>query len=153
MTKLIKTFALCLLLLGCSAEKDYNTAIITAKGEVHYNLETAATPEQQAKGLMNRTSLSKDGGMIFVINPIRRVTMWMKDTQIPLDIIFISPEAKITKIVENATPMSEEHLVSGEPVRAVIEISGGSAQKYGIKVGDKVKNAALGNMPAPKKEQ
>ena len=91
--------------------------------------------------------------MIFVINPIRRVTMWMKDTKIPLDIIFINPEAKIVKIVENATPMSEEHLVSAEPVRAVIEISGGSAQKYGIKVGDKVKNAALGNMPAPKKEQ
>ena len=153
MTKLIKTFALCLLLLGCSAEKDYNTAIITAKGEVHYNLETAATPEQQAKGLMNRTSLSKDGGMIFVINPIRRVTMWMKDTKIPLDIIFINPEAKIVKIVENATPMSEEHLVSAEPVRAVIEISGGSAQKSGIKVGAKVKNAALGNMPAPKTEQ
>lgn len=133
MTKLIKTFALCLLLLGCSAEKDYNTAIITAKGEVHYNLETAATPEQQAKGLMNRTSLSKDGGMIFVINPIRRVTMWMKDTKIPLDIIFINPEAKIVKIVENATPMSEEHLVSAEPVRAVIEISGGSAKNTASK--------------------
>ena len=106
MTKMIKAFAFCLLLLGCSGEKEYNTTVITANGEVHYNLETAITLEQQSKGLMNRSSLAENGGMIFVIEPVRHVTMWMKDTQIPLDIIFINQEAEIVKIIENAKPMS-----------------------------------------------
>lgn len=153
MIKLLKTFAICLFLISCSAEKEYNTIISTDKGEVFYNLEMAISAEQQAQGLMNRETLAKDGGMIFVINPIRNVTMWMKDTKIPLDIIYVSPEAKIIKIIENAQPMSEEHLSSDGKVRAVIELNGGSAKKYGIKVGNMVRNAALGNLSVPKKEQ
>lgn len=153
MNKLLKTFVLCLLLISCSDETNYNTIISTDKGEVFYNLETATTPEQQAQGLMNRDSIADNGGMIFVINPIRNITMWMKDTKIPLDIVYISPEAKIIKIIENAAPMSEEHLTSGGEVRAVIELKGGSVKEQGIKVGNTVKNAALGNlaMPSPAK--
>ena len=102
MNKLLKTFVLCLLLISCSDETNYNTIISTDKGEVFYNLETATTPEQQAQGLMNRDSIADNGGMIFVINPIRNITMWMKDTKIPLDIVYISPEAKIIKRFEES---------------------------------------------------
>lgn len=146
MKKLLKTLALCILLISCSAEKEYNTIITTEQGDVFYNLEMATTPEQQSHGLMGRDSIAENGGMLFVITPIRHVTMWMKNTKIPLDIVYVSPEAKIIKIVENATPMSEEHLSSDGEVRAVIELSGGTVKAHGIKVGDMVKNAALGNL-------
>ena len=153
MATILKIFAFCLLLITCSSEKEYNTIISTDKEEMFYNLEIAITPEQQIQGLMNRDKLAPNGGMIFIINPIRKVTMWMKDTKIPLDILFISPEARIIKIVENATPMSEEHLNSDSEVSAVIELIGGSVKKHNIKVGDNIKSTILGNPSVPKKEQ
>lgn len=112
--------------------------IRTAKGVVHYEVEIAATPEEQARGLMYRTSLPDHGGMIFPMTPPRFASFWMKNTYIPLDLIFIRPGGTIARIAANAVPGKLDPIDSGEPVSAVIEIIGGGAAANGIAVGDEV---------------
>lgn len=154
MHKFIKLFTILLLLAGCSkTDEGYNLVIETSDGkQVEYLVESALTPMEQAKGLMNRNELATNGGMIFQVHPVRRVAMWMKATQIPLDMIFIGPDSTIVDIHENAKPLSEEHIMSKKPVRAVIEVNGGDVKKHGIKIGDKVKHEILGNLPAINKK-
>ena len=112
--------------------------IVTGKGALHYKVELAVTPAQQAKGLMYRTSLPENGGMIFPMTPPRFASFWMKNTLIPLDIIFIRPDHTIESIAANARPQDLTPLESGEPVAAVLEIVGGDAARIGIAPGDKV---------------
>ena len=112
--------------------------IRTAKGVVHYEVEIAATPEEQARGLMYRTSLPDHGGMIFPMTPPRFASFWMKNTYIPLDLIFIRPGGTIVRIAANAVPGKLDPIESGEPVSAVLEIIGGGAAANGIAVGDEV---------------
>ena len=95
---------------------------------------------------MHRTNLGFNSGMIFNIYPVRPTAMWMKDTKIPLDMIFVAPNATISMIKENAEPMSEELIISRDPVRAVIEINAGQVKRHGIKVGDKVTHMMLNSM-------
>jgi uncharacterized protein len=114
--------------------------IATAHGERHLRLETARTPAEQEKGLMYRTSLPTDGGMIFLFpGPARPLTFWMKNTVLPLDIIFIREDGTIAHIAANAKPYSEELIDSVEPATTVVEIIGGGAAKLGIAEGDKVR--------------
>jgi len=112
--------------------------IVTAKGTLHYRVEVARTAQEQERGLMYRTGLPVDGGMIFPMKPSRWATFWMKNTLIPLDIIFIREDGHIARIV-NAVPESLDLLESGEPVAAVFEIAGGAAAKAGIEPGDIVR--------------
>jgi uncharacterized membrane protein (UPF0127 family) len=113
--------------------------VTTAKGKTHrFTVEVASTPEQQSYGLMNRQSLPPDRGMIFPYQPPQPVSFWMKDTLIPLDIIFIAPGGRISSIAENTVPLSLEPVVSTEPAEAVLEIAGGRATELGIATGDKV---------------
>ena len=113
--------------------------VTTAKGVTHrFTVEIAATPEQQQYGLMNRQSLAPDRGMIFPYQPPQPVSFWMKDTLIPLDIIFIAPGGRIANIAENTVPMSLEPVVSTEPAEAVFEIAGGRAAELGIAAGDRI---------------
>lgn len=107
----------------------------SASGEHHFTVEIAATPEQQQQGLMFRRSLASDAGMIFPYAPPQRVAFWMRNTLIPLDIIYIRPDGTIARIV-NAKPLDETPLPSGEPVSLVLEIAGGRAAELGIKPGD-----------------
>jgi len=129
--------------------------ISTTNGEIHFNVEIARTPEELQKGLMYRTELPMTNGMIFDINPVRPIKMWMKNTQISLDMIFVAPNATISKIKEHTTPLSEDLIDSRNPVRAVIEIPAGNVMRYNIKVGDKVQHeifnsiTALSDIPAP----
>ena len=150
MLKFAKLFFLALLLVGCSAEEEQKPTtpllIKTANGDVRFAVEVAQTPEELQKGLMHRTNLGFTNGMIFSIYPVRPTAMWMKNTKIPLDMLFIAPDATISMIKENAEPMSEELIISRDPVRAVLEINGGQAQRHGIKVGDKVSHALLNNL-------
>jgi uncharacterized membrane protein (UPF0127 family) len=106
-------------------------------GTHHFTVEVAATPDQQERGLMFRRSLAGDRGMIFPYEPPQQVAFWMKNTLIPLDIIYIRPNGTIAQIV-NAQPMDITPLPSGEPVVLVLEIRGGRAAELGIKEGDKV---------------
>ncbi|KRB82580.1 hypothetical protein ASE00_11085 [Sphingomonas sp. Root710] len=112
--------------------------IRTAKGTVHYKVEVAITPQEQSRGLMYRTSLPDHGGMIFPMTPPRPASFWMKNTYIPLDMIFIRPDGTIARIAANTIPENLEPVDSGEPVSAVLEIIGGGAAANGIAKGDKV---------------
>lgn len=113
--------------------------IRTARGVQRYQVEIAATPEEQARGLMYRTSLPDHGGMIFPMAPPRPASFWMKNTYIPLDMIFIRPDGSIARIAANTVPESLDAIDSGEPVSAVLEIAGGAAAAAGIAEGDKVR--------------
>ena len=117
--------------------------IKSAGGAHAFVVELAKTPEQQEKGLMFRTNIPKDEGMLFAPYPAagggpREASFWMKNTPSPLDIIFIRPDGTIARVAENTVPYSEDQVKSGEPVSAVLEINGGKAAELGIAEGDKV---------------
>jgi uncharacterized membrane protein (UPF0127 family) len=123
---------------GASALQRVPLEIQTAKKALRYEVEVAATPDEQARGLMFRTSLPSMGGMIFLMRTPDMATFWMKDTVIPLDMIFIRTDGTIARIAANAVPESLEVVSSGEPVSAVLEIIGGGAAAAGIAEGDRV---------------
>ena len=104
-----------------------------------FKIEVADTPAERSYGLMNRTDLKPNAGMLFVFEDVSFQEFWMKDTLIPLDILFIDAHGKITHIVENAKPNDLTPLPSGGPVKAALEILGGQSGKLGIKKGDLVK--------------
>jgi uncharacterized membrane protein (UPF0127 family) len=113
--------------------------ITTAKGKKHrFTVEVARTQEEQAQGLMNRQSLAPDRGMLFPYAPPQPVAFWMKNTLIPLDMIFIAPGGNILRIEANTVPHSLEPVGSGEAVEAVLELAGGRSAELGIAAGDKV---------------
>ena len=113
--------------------------ITTTAGKKHrFTVEVARTEAQQAQGLMNRESLAPDRGMIFPYDPPVMASFWMKNTLIPLDMIFIREDGSIARIADNTIPGSLESVSAGEPVVAVLEIAGGRSAELGIKAGDKV---------------
>lgn len=112
--------------------------IKSANGEHRFTVEVAQTAEEQSKGLMFRNSVPGDRGMIFPYDPPVQVSFWMKNTLVPLDMVFIGPDGKIGRIAANTTPMSLDPVASIDPVEAVLEIAGGRAAELGIKEGDKV---------------
>lgn len=116
----------------------------TRAGPKQFNVEVARTAAEQERGLMFRTNIPADGGMLFVPYPAgggapREASFWMKNTPSPLDIIFIRRDGSIAAIAENAIPYSEQPMRSGEPVSAVLELNGGKAAELGIAPGDKVR--------------
>jgi uncharacterized membrane protein (UPF0127 family) len=113
--------------------------ITDAKGKAHkFIVEVARTPDEQAHGLMDRQSLAPDRGMIFPYQPAQPVAFWMKNTLIPLDMVFISPGGKILRIEANTVPLSLEPVGSGDAVEAVLELNGGRSAELGIAAGDLV---------------
>lgn len=116
-----------------SAEAAAAQVSITQGGKIHrFNVEVARTSEEQARGLMHRTSLPADGGMLFPFAKPKYASFWMKNTFIPLDIIFIRSDGSIDRIAENTIPESLEPVVSGGEVAAVLELAGGTAARLGI---------------------
>jgi uncharacterized protein len=106
---------------------------ITSAGKVHkFKIEVARTPEEQARGLMFRTKIAPDGGMIFPMNPPRVASFWMKNCPIPQDWFFIRSDGSIARLVENTVPYSLDPAGADEPVAAVLEIAGGRAAELGI---------------------
>lgn len=103
-----------------------------------FTVELASTVEQQARGLMFRKKLEPDTGMIFPFDREKMASFWMKNTVIPLDIIFIRSDGTIESIAAKTTPYSLEPVVSGEPVSAVLELAGGRAAELSIRPGDRV---------------
>ncbi len=144
----VATFALIAVLPACSGgaaaasastEARNSTIAVSVKSAngVHiFQVETAKTEEQQQRGLMYRTDIPRDGGMLFApyppSGPPREASFWMKNTPSPLDIIFIRADGSIAHIAENTTPFSEAPIPSGEPVAAVLELRGGRAAELGI---------------------
>lgn len=112
--------------------------IETADNRFEFQVELALTPQQRARGLMFRTDLPESGGMLFDFETPRPVTMWMRNTYIPLDMLFIDDDGRITRIAADARPLSDRTISSGGPVRAVLELRGGLAEELGIRPGDRV---------------
>ena len=112
--------------------------IRTATGVHRFTVEVARTPEQQTQGLMHRQSLAPDRGMIFPFEQPRVASFWMKNTLIPLDLIFIHSDGTVESVAANTVPLSLDPVASQGPVAAVLEIAGGRAAELGIKPGDKV---------------
>ena len=117
----------------------FKTLEIVSKSGVHvFSVEIADTPAEREKGLMFRKSLPDGQGMLFDFDRDQEVAMWMKNTFIPLDMIFIRGDGRIGNIAENTEPQSTRIIPSDGPVRAVLEVAGGSAARLGIAAGDKV---------------
>ena len=113
--------------------------IRTTKAEHRFDVEIARTEQEQEKGLMFRKQLADDGGMLFPMNPPRTASFWMKNTVIPLDMLFIRTDGTIALVAANTTPYSREPVSAGIPVAAVLELRGGRAAELGIKEGDRVR--------------
>ena len=112
---------------------------IASKTGVHtFQVEMAITPEEKEHGLMFRRELPEGQGMLFDFQFDQNVAFWMKNTYIPLDMLFIRADGRILRIAENTEPFSERNIPSGGPVRAVLEGIGGTAKKLGIAAGDRV---------------
>ena len=113
--------------------------IVTKDETLKFNVEYAITPEEKAKGLMFRKSLPKRGGMLFIYQKPRQITMWMKNTPLSLDMIFINRRGVIRYIEEKTQPNSTRQIHSGGKVSAVLEVAAGTVENLGIRVGDQVK--------------
>jgi uncharacterized membrane protein (UPF0127 family) len=113
----------------------------TRKGPFRFRVEDAANDPQRETGLMCRTHLSPDRGMLFdFLEPTDGVAFWMKNTLIPLDIVFIAPDGRVVSIARNARPLDLRPLPAGGVVRGVLEIAGGRAAQIGLKPGDRVEH-------------
>jgi uncharacterized protein len=118
---------------------EFQTLEIASKSGVHvFQVELAITPEEHERGLMFRRELPQGQGMLFDFHVDQPVSFWMKNTYIPLDMIFIRGDGRILRIAENTEPLSEKLIPSGGAVRGVLEVIGGTAKKLGIAPGDRV---------------
>jgi uncharacterized membrane protein (UPF0127 family) len=114
--------------------------IVTAAGRHVFQVEIANNDATREHGLMDRRYMAPDHGMLFEFDRDEPVAFWMKNTYIPLDMIFIAPSGVVTHIAANAEPLSERVVPSGGPSIAVLELDGGTAASIGLKVGDKVRH-------------
>jgi len=114
--------------------------ILTASGAHAFNVEVARTLRQRELGLMFRRSMPEDRGMLFFFDAERPIAMWMKNTYIPLDMVFVSRSGVVTGVARGAKPLSEEIIPSGRPAYAVVELNAGVADAIQLAVGDQVRH-------------
>ena len=118
--------------------------LVTASGKHPIEVELANTPETRETGLMNRDNMADNTGMLFDFGESRFVSMWMKNTLIPLDMLFLDDKGIVTNIAVNARPLSLDIISSQGPVHYVLELNGGAAAAYGAKPGDRLLHSAIG---------
>jgi len=153
MEKFVKSAVMALFLLATAAglaraeatfEKQPLT-IVTADGLRHaFTAELALNDAQREQGLMRRTTMAPDAGMLFDFGTSRDVMMWMKDTVLPLDMLFIDKTGTVTRVQENAVPFSEAIISSRGPIKYVLELNAGRAKALGLRAGDKVLSKQIG---------
>jgi len=119
--------------------------VVSTTGPHRFKVEVAETPEQMIQGLMFRRSLPPDAGMLFDYKAPTTATMWMRNTLIPLDMLFVDAQGRIVNIHQRAVPQSLDIISATAPVRAVIELNGGTAARLGIAPGDQVVHPIFGN--------
>jgi uncharacterized membrane protein (UPF0127 family) len=124
--------------IGASAAELQPLEIVTKAGVQMFAVELATTDEEKTTGLMYRKELADGRGMLFDFAPEQQISMWMKNTFIPLDMIFIRADGRILRIAENTEPQSTKIIPSGGLAKGVLEVIGGTAKKYGIAPGDRV---------------
>jgi uncharacterized membrane protein (UPF0127 family) len=122
--------------------------IVTRDGRQHrFTVEMARTPDQQMIGLMFRTEVKPDEGMLFDWGAPRESTMWMRNTLVPLDMLFIAADGRIHRIAERTVPLSLATISSQGPVRATLELAGGTAERLNLRPGDRVLHPIFGTAP------
>jgi uncharacterized protein len=119
--------------------------IVSATGPHRFTVEVAETPAQMEQGLMFRRTMAPDAGMLFIYYTPTIATMWMRNTLIPLDMLFVDRQGRIVNIHERAVPRTLDVIAAEAPVRAVIELNGGTAARLGIAPGDRVQHPIFGN--------
>ncbi len=136
---------------ACAKNDDFIRDTLTLKTaagqEIPFDIELAVTPGQQATGMMHRTEMADNFGMLFLFNDEAMRSFWMKNTLLPLDIIFADKYGKIKHIHHDAKPLDETHIPSLYPAYAVFEIKGGMSEKLGIKEGDIINHAFFETSP------
>jgi len=116
--------------------------VVTHDGRRYaFTVELARTPAQRARGLMYRREMAADHGMLFDFGGVGPRAMWMKNTFLSLDILFLEPDGRIWRIAEDTTPLSEETIVADGPIRAALELKGGTCRLLGIEIGDRVRHS------------
>lgn len=122
--------------------------VISSGAQSHrFTVELADDDAERSTGLMHRAQMNDDHGMLFDFHTPRRVAFWMRNTFIPLDMIFIKSDGEIVSIFENVPPLNDNTVGPERPVRAVLELNAGMSRKLGLKVGDMVRHAAFNNGP------
>src|SRR6202163_4731510 len=124
--------------VGAEAASIQPLEIVTKSGVQVFSVEMATTDQEKETGLMYRKELADGKGMLFDFSPAQEVSMWMKNTYIPLDMIFIRADGRILRIAENTEPLSTKIIPSGGLAKGVLEVIAGTAKKYGIEPGDRV---------------
>jgi uncharacterized protein len=133
-----------LLMYPTARATEQQTLEIASKSGVHvFSVELAVTDEERARGLMYRREVPEFYGMLFDFKSDQDIRMWMKNTYVSLDMIFIQSDGRIRRIAENTETESERIISSGGPVRAVLEVVAGTARKLGIEPGDRVASPTL----------
>ena len=135
----VRTIAVAFVMLASTGVAAQEAApretVSKAGGDVTWRVEIADEPQEQSRGLMFRRSMPALTGMLFDFGGSEPVTMWMRNTYIPLDMVFICPDGTIARVAANTVPESEAIVASGEPVRYVLEINAGEAAKHGLERG------------------
>ena len=139
---LLAVLAVAAPLAACSDEG--KLVLHTATGDYSFNVEVVDTPETRAEGLMFRQELADDAGMLFDFEQEREVSFWMRNTFIPLDMIFVGSDGVVKTIHVNARPQDPTSIPSQVPVQFVLEIPGGRSEEIGLKPGDTVEHARVG---------
>jgi uncharacterized membrane protein (UPF0127 family) len=129
-------------LAGAASAQSFEPLAIVTKGGARqaFQVEVARNEADRAQGLMYRRSMAPDHGMLFDFGKVEPVAMWMQNTYMPLDMLFIRPDGGIARIAANTEPLSTRTIPSGEPVLAVLELNAGTAARLGIKPGDRVEH-------------
>jgi len=120
-------------------------SIETAQGRHPFDIELALTSAQQSQGLMFRRKMAADAGMLFFHQRERVATMWMRNTILPLDMLFVATDGRVVHIAERAVPQSLTTISAGRPVRAVLELNAGTVRRLAIKSGDRLIHPLFGN--------
>jgi uncharacterized membrane protein (UPF0127 family) len=143
-TRTLLALLLLMAVFGAAQAADPAEIALFSQSARHvFKVEIAATPEARNLGLMFRRELAPDGGMLFDFKQTQPVSMWMRNTLIPLDMLFIAENGRVVNIAERAVPGSLTSITSAEPVRYVLEVAGGTASRIGLKAGDRAQ------LPAP----
>jgi uncharacterized membrane protein (UPF0127 family) len=144
--------AVALFLAACAAAQTQPQSLPTSALEIasgsqrhRFTVEVAQKSEERSVGLMFRTQMAADRGMLFAYEQEQPVSMWMKNTFIPLDMLFIRADGRVANIAEWTTPRSLDEVPSKGPVKAVLELNGGTAARLGLKAGDVVRHPVFGN--------
>lgn len=143
-----RLFLITVLLIASSggsfaACRDNVASLRGAFGTVDFTVEIADDPQERAQGLMHRTQMARSAGMLFIYDRPQPLSFWMRNTLIPLDMIFIDPEGRIARIHENAIPLDETPIDGGDGLIAVLEINGGLSGRLGIAPGDLLRHPGL----------